>query len=257
LRASVGDVLGGVARQSLGEFYFALSVAILFPLTQGHAIREILYCVPLLILTVADATAALVGVRYGRIRYGTADGQKSAEGSAAFFMMAFFSVHIPLLLGTDVGRAETLLIAVSLGLLMMLFEAIAWQGLDNLLLPLSAYLILETYLGPPPIDVPSLVTRVGVLLGLVGFMFLWRPNTTLNGSGILAAVVFGYLSWAVADWKWFLPPFIVFLSYTIFSPRNPLNQRRIHNVHAVICVTAGRGPRLFPRQTLPRECFLP
>ena len=40
----------------------------------------------------------------------TVDGQKSAEGSVAFFTVAFFCAHVPLLLGTDCDRTKTLLI---------------------------------------------------------------------------------------------------------------------------------------------------
>src|SRR5262245_41759016 len=132
LKESVVSVLASVGRVSLGEVYFPLAVAILFVLYQREKMppdqRLMLYCVPILLLTVADATAALIGTRYGRWHYETADGEKSAEGSLGFFLSGFFSVHVPLLLGTDIGRAETLLIAVLLAWLSMMFEAIAWAG---------------------------------------------------------------------------------------------------------------------------------
>ena len=64
-------------------------------------------------MTLADAVAALVGITYGKLRYVTGDGFKSAEGSVAFLSIAFLSVHVPLLLFTDVGRAQTLLISAA------------------------------------------------------------------------------------------------------------------------------------------------
>ncbi len=42
LRHHLGSVLGGVARESWGEIYFALAVALLFVLAQGDAL---LFCV--------------------------------------------------------------------------------------------------------------------------------------------------------------------------------------------------------------------
>jgi phytol kinase len=75
----------------------------------------LLFVIPMLVLSLADAVAALIGISYGRLRYESTDGIKSAEGSAAFFCAAFFSVHVPLLLFTQVGRAETLLISLVLG----------------------------------------------------------------------------------------------------------------------------------------------
>jgi phytol kinase len=88
LRKDVGAVLGGVERESLGEFYFPLAVAAVFLLAGGDAL---LYMIPILTLAVADSVGALVGVRYGFARYRTDEGLKSAEGSVAFFIAAFLS----------------------------------------------------------------------------------------------------------------------------------------------------------------------
>ncbi|WP_054696225.1 diacylglycerol/polyprenol kinase family protein [Geotalea toluenoxydans] len=108
LREQFGGVLHGVARSSRGELYFPLAVAALFLLSESS---PLLYVIPLLTLTLADAVAALVGVRYGQHRYATSEGTKSAEGSLAFFAVAFLSAHLPLLLLSNTGRAESLLIA--------------------------------------------------------------------------------------------------------------------------------------------------
>ena len=206
LKAQLGSVLGGVARKSLGEFYFAVSVAVLFVLSRGQPYENILYGVPLLVLALADAVAALIGVAYGHIHYVTVDGNKSAEGSMAFFLAAFFSVHVPLLLATDVGRAETLLIALIVGFLIMLFEAIAWRGLDNLFIPLVCFLMLKIYLGPPVLGAVALLARVIVLLALFVFVLIWRSRSTLDASGLLAAALVGYLAWALGGWRWLIFP---------------------------------------------------
>jgi phytol kinase len=258
LKEKMGSVLGGVARQSLGEFYFAVSVAVLFVLSRGQPYENILYCVPILVLALADAVAALIGVNYGQFRYGTVDGNKSAEGSTAFFLAAFFSVHVPLLLATDVGRAETLLIAVIVGFLIMLFEAIAWRGLDNLFIPLVCFLILKIYLGPPCMGITALIARVVVLLALFVFVLIWRSRSTLDASGLLAASLVGYLAWALGDWRWLIFPLALFVSYTLLSPRTPFNSRRVHNVHAVLSVSAAGLIWLFLARTLDRpELLLP
>jgi phytol kinase len=256
LRGSLGGVLGGVARKSLGEFYFGISVAALFVLSRGRPYADILYCVPVLVLTLADAVAALIGVAYGHLQYTAVDGKKSVEGSTAFFLAAFFSVHIPLLLATDVGRAETLLIALVVGLLIMLFEAISWRGLDNLFIPLVCFAVLQTYLGPPALDTWALVTRVAVLLALLLFVLLWRSRSTLDASGLLAGAVVGYLAWALGDWRWLVFPLVLFLSYTLLSPRTVLNSRRIHNVHGVMSVCGAGLVWLFLARTLSRPELL-
>lgn len=256
LRSKLGSVLGGVARKSLGEFYFAVSVAVLFVLSRGQPYEKILYGVPLLVLALADAVAALIGVAYGHVHYNTVDGNKSAEGSTAFFLAAFFSVHVPLLLATDVGRAETLLIALIVGFLIMLFEAIAWRGLDNLFIPLVCFLVLKIYLGPPCLGLPALIARWIVLLALFVFVLAWRSRSTLDASGLLAAALVGYLAWALGDWRWLIFPLALFLTYTLLSPRTPSNSQRVHNVHAVLSVSAAGLIWLFLARTLNRPEFL-
>ena len=66
-------------------------VAGLFLLADGN---WVLYTLPLLTLTLADATAALIGVSYGRLQYDGAEGGKSIEGSLAFFLVAFLAIPI-------------------------------------------------------------------------------------------------------------------------------------------------------------------
>ena len=188
LAAGVGTVLSGVGRVSLGEIYFPLAVALQWHIylfaSSPSEYRVLLYCIPLLLLTLADAAAALVGVNYGSQRYATSDGTKSAEGSLAFFLCAFLCVYIPLLLGSQSGHVETLLIAILLAFVAMLFEAISWAGLDNLILPLVGYLLLRIYLG---LSVAELEVRLAMTAGLMVFVLLYQTRTTLQGSALLGA----------------------------------------------------------------------
>jgi phytol kinase len=273
LKKRLGSVLGGVGRRSLGEIYFPIAVALLFVLSQGD---PVLFCIPMLILTLADAVAAIVGVQYGRLRYKTLEGQKSAEGSVTFFMIAFFSVHVPLLLLTQTGRAETLLIALILGLLVMLLEAIAWSGLDNLFIPLGGFLLLRTHL---EMDVTALLTRLIITIVLVMLVLCWRRRTTLNDSALLGAAFIGYLSWSLGGWRWLLPPLVLFITYPLLMvwidqqthPLTPAERQampwvpepdaayrweRVHNIYAVLSVAAAGLLWLFLFGTLDRPEFL-
>lgn len=251
LKRHFGNVLGGVNRNSLGELYFTASVAILFALSGGD---KLLYCIPLLILTLADAVAALIGVRYGSVRYQAAvDGQKSAEGSIAFFLVAFFATHVPLLLASETGRAESLLIGVILGVLVMLFEAIAWRGIDNLFIPLFGFLLLKAYLS---MTLADLMTRVVLTAVLALFVYIYRKQTTLNETGLITVVIGGYLCWTLGGWKWLVAPLTLLFTYTLLSPKTEINSRRIHNVHAVLSVTSAGLIWLYLEKTLGRPEFL-
>lgn len=258
LRAGVGGVVCSVDRFSLGEVYFPLAVALLFTLYlhEQHIAedrRVLLYCVPLLLLTLADALAALVGISYGRWRYTTPDGQKTAEGSFTFFMVAFLVTHILILLATDVGRAETLLIAFLLAWLATMFEAVAWAGLDNLLLPVVAFLLLRSYFH---MSVQSLALLLGITTGLTLLVAVYRRRTTLQGSALIGAVLVGYVTWTLGGWRWLLPPLLLFLCYARLSPQPEGVSRREHNMHAVVSVCSSGLIWLFLADLLRRPELL-
>ncbi|MGA2431806.1 MAG: hypothetical protein ABSH13_25155, partial [Candidatus Acidiferrum sp.] len=105
IRGRLSGVLDDVARESWGEIYFPLSVALLYQLANGS---KLLYAVPLVVLTLADTVAALTGAEYGKHGYGTTGSTKTIEGSIAFFSVAYFSVNVALVVFSDAGRIETL-----------------------------------------------------------------------------------------------------------------------------------------------------
>jgi phytol kinase len=171
----LGGAIRGVARKSLGEIYFLPGVAVLFVLSAGDVL---LFCMPLLQLTLADAAAALIGTRYGLHRYVATEGEKTVEGSLACLVIAFLSAEVPLLLFGDVGRAKSLLIALSLGLAVTLLEAVGWQGLDNLFIPVGACVLLKALL---ELDVAALAVHLGATVGLVGLFALVCRQRTIRG----------------------------------------------------------------------------
>lgn len=238
LQERFGGVLHSVERTSMGEMYFPLSVAALFLLSCGD---WLLYVIPLLTLTLADALAALVGVHYGQHRYVTSEGTKSAEGSLAFFVVAFLSVHVPLLLLSSIGRTESLLIALVLGILVMLFEAISVRGLDNLFIPLSCYALLRRYM---TLEIDDLIYRLVAVCLIALVVFAWRRRTTLKDSGLLAAALVGYMNWALGGWQWLTVSLILFLSYTRLWPHSVENSSPIHTVWPVASVAASGMPWL-------------
>jgi phytol kinase len=143
LRRRWHDLTSRVDRQTVGEFYFPLSIALLFLLTRN---APLLFCVPVLILTISDAAAALIGTRYGLHPYRTAAGHKTLEGSAAFFLCTFLLTQLPLGLFTPLSPTTAILIAATLAVCMTLVEALSWGGLDNLLLPLVSFALLSLLL---------------------------------------------------------------------------------------------------------------
>jgi phytol kinase len=157
----------------------------------------------------------------------------SLEGSVAFVVVAFFCVHVPLLLWSDVGRTESLLVAVTLALLVMLLEGSAWRGLDNLFIPIGGYFLLRAYVG---MDSGALLARFIVTSGLVLLILLWRRRTTLEDDSLVAAAFLAYVAWAIMGWRWLVAPIAIFMGYTWLSPPTRDNSRRMHGVPAVLSV---------------------
>ena len=211
-KGGLNSVLHSVSRESWGELCFPIAVAVLF-LLMNDPVRD--YLIPVLLLTLADAIGALIGVRYGRSKYSTDEGFKSLEGSLAFFLTAFLSTHICLLLGTDTGRAESLLIAAIIGLLVMLIEGISRKGMDNLWIPFVSYLLVNSY-----IDMGWLMLsgRLLMLFGIMVFFLILRRRSYANDSVLLASALILYLIFAVAGWIWAITPICLALFYSLVCP---------------------------------------
>ena len=143
LQRRFGCVLNA-GRLSYGELYFSLSVAGLL-LMSGSV--PVLYVVPLLVLTVADAVAAIVGRAWPRGRLGGPAGGKTMSGCCAFCLCAFVIASAGLKYLTGIGGIENLAIAGSLSLLTGYVEAISSRGIDNLAVPAVAWLVLYSSLG--------------------------------------------------------------------------------------------------------------
>lgn len=181
LRRRYGCVVHGVRRSGHGDLYFPVAALLLFVAAEGD---HVLYAVPMFTLTVADALAALVGVRYGRTRYETADGRKSLEGSFAFFGAAFLSSHVPILVLTDIGRPESLLVGLCFATLVMLLEAVSWRGLDNLLIPLGGFLILRELLALDLASLALLASAVVVATVMAFLPIALRRRRTTRGTAL-------------------------------------------------------------------------
>jgi phytol kinase len=250
-RMRFGAVANRVERHTLGEIYFPFSVALLFWFTRGE--HPLLFVVPVLLLTLGDATSALIGGRYGLTPY--TGGSKSFEGSVAFAVVGFFCVHVPLLLWSSIGRTESLLIGVTLALLVMLLEGSAWRGLDNLFIPIGGYFLLRAYL---PMDTAALMAQLVVTSAIVLLIVLSRRRTTLEDDSLVAAAFLSYVAWAIMGWRWLIPPIVIFVAYAWLSPPTPANSRRMHGVPAVLATwsaavawialakATGRPAMLFP-----------
>jgi len=113
-----------------GATVFLISATVIFIL-----FKKIIAVPAVLILSVSDSLAAVVGRTIGRHRFLA----KSWEGSGTFFLctMLMLCIFVP-----GLGIFEVLLVAVPVTLV----EALALPVNDNLTIPVSAALLLKVFL---------------------------------------------------------------------------------------------------------------
>lgn len=208
LRKRIGSGLHDVPRESLGELCLPLAAAAIWWLAPGDPLR---FSIPMLVLAGADAAAALVGGRYGRTPLTSETGRKSWEGAAAFAVTAYIAVHIPLLLWSEAGRAECLLLAACFAVLMTAVEAVSWHGLDNLFIPLVGWLLIDSWLGLPA---GELAVRLGMATGLCALAAALRGRRTLDDGAMAVGVLASFVAGAIGGWAWLAPPLLLFATYT-------------------------------------------
>lgn len=237
-RDSVGQVVAGVQRRSWGTVFFAMAVALVFAMSGGDLL---LYCVPMAMLTFGDSLAALVGRRFGMVKFQTGESAKSWEGAGAMFAVTFLVVVAGLLLWPPPGMnwTQKLLAALMLGLVGMVVEAVSWRGLDNLFIPLLGHLFLKTYLD---LEATGLLLQLVVLVALLFFTVRQRSQQfVLRDNARIGAALFLYVAFAVGGWQWFLPPLALLLLYARFIPFEYEVEKNKYSFEVVLAVV---GPGL-------------
>lgn len=160
----VGGVLHGVGRKSYGDMLFAIAVGFLFFRSAGN---PVLFALPVAVLTISDAAAALAGSAYGRRIFTVEAGTKSYEGVAIFFLVTCIIAMIMLLLMTDIPRANVVTLAVTVAAFGALVEADSWRGFDNLFLPVGLHLFLAAHLATPPLGLAALALGFAVIVAFM------------------------------------------------------------------------------------------
>ncbi len=185
----------GVERKSDGAIYHPIAIYTCFLYSQILN-QPMFYVISILILAISDALAALVGKSYGANEYLVEVGtRKTIEGSVTFFLTSFLIVHLILLLATQTGRIESVLIALLISIIVTVFEGVSLKGADNLFIPLGTMFILSKNIHP---TVEGISFQIIVLLGfLVGYLILMLPYKRIGFSGVTLLGLINYVIWAL------------------------------------------------------------
>lgn len=141
--ASYGDFLYDTGSlKSYGEVVFPMVMAFLTWITK---LDPFLFVTPMAILTFADSSAALVGAKYGKTNMAcTGEDKKTQCGSMVFFATCMIIVPICSFLLTDLSWYKIVIISLMVAVSATIFEMTASRGMDNLLIPLTTFLMLKS-----------------------------------------------------------------------------------------------------------------
>lgn len=134
-----GGVLHDLERKSCGEFCFAVALAWLLIVARDNPLH---YILPVLILSLADAAAAMVGKYAPRLPLGGPARGKTMSGCATFFGVSFLTGCIVLVQFAGMPTAPAAAVALLLALNTTVAEAVSHRGLDNVTVPLVAWATL-------------------------------------------------------------------------------------------------------------------
>ncbi|MEO0980037.1 MAG: hypothetical protein AAFY24_22425 [Pseudomonadota bacterium] len=176
----IGASLHSVQRRSWGDFLFLVAVTLLFVLSAGH---PALYTLPIAVLTLSDAAAALVGTKYGQLRFGGDDRIKSVEGSVTFLVVTWIVAVVILQFGTEIPRANVIWLATLVALFATYVEADSWRGLDNLFVPVGIFVLLRTWSDASPV-ILAVITLVWLSLLVAAHVYAPRAGMTPHAARI-------------------------------------------------------------------------
>jgi len=185
----------GVERKSDGAIYHPIAIYTCFLYSQILN-QPMFYIISILILAISDALAALVGKSYGANEYLVEVGtRKTIEGSVTFFLTSFLIVHLILLLTTQTGRIESVLIALLISIIVTVFEGVSLKGADNLFIPLGTMFILSKNITP---TIEGISFQIFALIGfLVGYLILMMPYKRIGFSGVTLLGLINYIIWVL------------------------------------------------------------
>ena len=212
-QGGIGAGLHGVLRESYGELIFGASVALLFVLGRHDPVT---YVLPLAILTLSDAAAALVGVRYGRATFQVAQSYKSLEGAAVFFMTACIICLVLLLLMSDASRLNVIVLSACIAAYGTLVEATSWRGWDNFFLPVAIHLVLAHH-----VDSPTWLLLGGATIGAAGLAAMLGLRRMLGldvHSAVFVTALLATIGMASSSWN-LIAPGIALGCHLLADPR--------------------------------------
>lgn len=217
--SKLGGTLHGVERQSYGDILLAVSVGLCLFLADEDLY---LYVLPIAVLTLADAAAALAGSTYGTRFFKVEDGEKSLEGSAVFFTITLLLSVVCLMLMTPFAPLNIIILSLMVAAFGTLVEAASWRGFDNLFLPMGLLIFLSVH---GDSSIPDLLALAGFFaLSLMTFKMV-STKIGLSSHAARVYVISVFLVLAVTETQNALFPILVLAAHAWSRSAAPCNGR--------------------------------
>jgi dolichol kinase len=218
-RTGISSTLHDVHRKSYGEILLAVSVGVLFYRSLGE---PVFYVLPIALVTLSDAAAALAGTSYGRRVFNVGDGRKSLEGVAVFFLVSWILAMVVLLLMTDIDRLTVVLLGLVVAAFGALVEADSWNGFDNLFVPVGVHLFLQGHIDSTPLTIAVIATSF--ILALVVVAGAAKHLRLARSSGLAYAILV-FLILAVTDFHNSVIPLAAIFAALVAQRLRPAEDR--------------------------------
>lgn len=203
----LGATLHAVKRRSYGDFLFVIAVGCCFFLADGN---RLYYVLPIAVVTLADAAAALAGTVYGTVAFKVEQSRKSVEGTVVFFVIALLIAMTCLMLLSDLPAPNILALALMVAGFGTLVEAQSWRGFDNFFLPLGLFVFLSVHSETP---LAGLALLAGLFLAAVLGFRLIGVRLGLSGHATRVYVVAMFLILAATSPQNAILPALVLLAH--------------------------------------------
>ncbi|TAF02081.1 MAG: phosphatidate cytidylyltransferase [Nostocales cyanobacterium] len=128
--------INSVGRQSLGTFFYAVSIGILVACF-WHLQQPQYAALGILIMAWGDGLAALIGQKFGQHKYQLFGSNKSWEGSLTMTLISFL-ISMFILLATQGNTWQMWAISIIVAIVATALEAFSFLGIDNLTVPIGS-----------------------------------------------------------------------------------------------------------------------
>jgi uncharacterized protein (TIGR00297 family) len=194
---------------SYGTVYYPLAV-LLLALWIYNAER-VIFIISILLLSVADTIAALIGRKFGRNHFVLIGEKKSMMGALAMFISALIIIAIGLIIGYQTTFLQAFVFAGFASIIVAAGELLSTRGSDNLLVPLLAGFFLMGYRC-------GLSDQISLAILLSGFVaWLSYRLKFLDAGGGTSTLILGGIIFGFGGYQAVVPILLFFITSSLLS----------------------------------------